>query len=106
MRTEAEVHFHVQRSKFAHAANQFQDQAKELMVSEVAQAEASSHAQYQAAIHSIRGIASAEQQSQKLEIMSVAEQGLSEQRNQVVAEARSYLESVQEISVFGMAKGY
>ena len=66
------------------------------MKTELAQAQKSSDAQHDMAVQKIRAIANTAHQSQKAEIVMMAEEPLSHQRDNVVAEARQYLESIQE----------
>ena len=74
----------------------YEEQAREIMKIELAQAQRSSDAQHDMAVHKIRAIANTEHQSQKAEIVMMAEEALATQRDNVVAEARQYLESIQE----------
>ena len=95
-KTEAQIFFHAHQETFRKAAVSYEEQAREIMQTELAQAQRSSDSQHDMAVQIIRAIANTEQQSQKAEIVMMAEEALAKQRDNVVAEARQYLESLQQ----------
>ena len=95
-KTEAQIFFHAHQETFKKAAVSYEEQAREIMKTELAQAQRSSDAQHEMAVQKIRAIANTEHQSQKAEVVMMAEEALAKQRDNAVAEARQYLESIQE----------